>query len=221
VLAAVAPEGTRVDDLALGLEQAPATVEAAVSRLAQGGLLETSGDVVTLTDPGRLVAARLRDSWPATASGPVTSIDFTPLTRLVESLLPDNSARAATDQAERGRLLAADEDRNAAVNLLSEAYAQGRLSSAELEQRTGTALAARTYGELDAALEGLRRPVANHPVRKAMFWVVGVMMSPFLLMGTLLFLFGNDAGDHLGGLFFLVLLLPGLLALRRWAWPRS
>jgi hypothetical protein len=221
VLAAIAPDGSSVGNLALGLEQPPATVEAAVARLAEGGLVAAGADVVTLTDSGRLVADRLRESWPATVSGPLTTIDFAPVTRLVESLMPDTGAREAEERAARGRLLAADEDRNAAVNLLSDAYAQGRLSSAELEQRTGKALAARTYGELDAVLEGLQRPVKSHPVRKAVFWVVGVLSSPFVLMGTLLFLFGSDAGDHLGGLFFLVLLLPGLFALRRWAWPRG
>jgi hypothetical protein len=74
--------------------------------------------MVTLTESGRLVADRLRDSRPATVSGPLTTIDFGPVTRLVESLMPDNSAREAAKRAERGRLLAADEDRNAAVNLL-------------------------------------------------------------------------------------------------------
>lgn len=221
VLAAIAPGGTSVGNLAVGLDQPPATVETAVARLAEGGLVEPGGDVVTLTESGRLVADRLRESWPATVSGPLTTIDFAPVARFVESLLPDTGARQAEERAARGRLLAADEDRNAAVNLLSDAYAQGRLSSAELEQRTGQALAARTYGELDAVLEGLQRPVRNHPVRKGVFWGVGVLSSPFVLMGTLLFLFGTDTGDHVAGLVFLVLLLPGLFALRRWAWPRG
>jgi hypothetical protein len=46
-------------------------------------------------------------------------------------------------------------------------------------------------------------------------------LSPFVLLGTLLFAFGTDLGDHVGGFMFLVLLLPGLFKLRRWAWPRS
>lgn len=56
-------------------------------------------------------------------------------------------------------------------------------------------------------------------MRKALFWAVALLSSPFVLVGGMLLFLGSDAGDHLGGLFFLVLLLPGLLALRRWAWP--
>jgi hypothetical protein len=42
-----------------------------------------------------------------------------------------------------------------------------------------------------------------------------------VLFGSMLLSFGEDAGDRLVGVFFLVLLLPGLFALRRWAWPRN
>jgi hypothetical protein len=58
-------------------------------------------------------------------------------------------------------------------------------------------------------------------VRVAVFGVVALVCSPFVLLGFLLFLFGSDAGDHVGGLVFLVVLLPGLLALWRWARPRA
>ena len=121
-------------------------------------------------------------------------------------------------------LLASDADRDGVVDLLSEAFSHGRLSSDELEQRTGRALAARTYGELDDVLHGLGglpRTVRSHPVRKVAFWVATVLASPFLLLGTLLFAFGEDVGDHVGGFMFLAALLPALYLLRRWAWPRS
>jgi hypothetical protein len=42
-----------------------------------------------------------------------------------------------------------------------------------------------------------------------------------VLLGGLLAAFGTDPGDHIGGLVFLVVLLPGLFALWRWAWPRT
>jgi len=49
-------------------------------------------------------------------------------------------------------------------------------------------------------LGGWRPLVRSHPVRLA--------------------LFGSDVGHHVGGLVLLVVLLPGLLALLRWATPR-
>ena len=39
-------------------------------------------------------------------------------------------------------------------------------------------------------------------------------------MGSMLLLFGSDVGDHVGGLVMLVLFLPGLFGLWRWAWPK-
>ena len=132
--------------------------------------------------------------------------------------------RAAAQEAARDGVLASDGDRDAATRILGDAYAAGRLTSAELEERSSRALAARTHGELDdllAGLGGYRAAVAQHPARKVVFGVVAFVSSPFVLIGTLLALFGTDAGDHLGGLVMLVLFLPGLWALWRWAWPRS
>ncbi len=43
---------------------------------------------------------------------------------------------------------ASDDDRNRVVALLDQAYADGRLTLAEHEERTGRALAARTHGDL-------------------------------------------------------------------------
>ena len=57
-------------------------------------------------------------------------------------------------------------------------------------------------------------------MRKAVFGVAAFLASPFVLLGALLVAFGVDAGDRVGGVVFLILLLPGLFALRRWAWPR-
>ena len=49
-------------------------------------------------------------------------------------------------------MLASDADRDTAVQILTVAFSDGRLSSSELEDRTGRTLAARTHGELDAVL---------------------------------------------------------------------
>jgi DUF1707 SHOCT-like domain len=67
-------------------------------------------------------------------------------------------ARTAAD-----RLRASDADRDAVVAALSEHYQAGRLSTDELEDRTGAALSARTYGELSALTADLPGPVPASP----------------------------------------------------------
>lgn len=131
--------------------------------------------------------------------------------------------RATREKAARDRVLASDADRDAVVQILSDAFSQGRLSTGEFEDRTSKALSARSHGQLDDLLHdlgGLQRPVKSRPVRKAVFGVAAFLASPFVLLGALLVAFGVDAGDRVGGVVFLILLLPGLFALRRWAWPR-
>jgi Domain of unknown function (DUF1707) len=56
------------------------------------------------------------------------------------------------------QLRASDADRDAVVAALSEHYQAGRLSTDELEERTGAALSARTHGELTALTEDLPGP---------------------------------------------------------------
>jgi uncharacterized protein DUF1707 len=51
--------------------------------------------------------------------------------------------------ARRSALRASDSDREQAAERLRSAAADGRLCTEELEHRLGSALAARTYGELD------------------------------------------------------------------------
>jgi DNA-binding MarR family transcriptional regulator len=224
VLASLTSTPGTVSSVAEHIRQPVDVVEAAVARMEAAGLVDTVDGTVVLTPAGQHEAEQIMTSWsPGAAADLLSAIDLSPVTRLVDSVWPDAAGRAAADAQERAGLLAADTDRDAAVQQLSAAFAEGRLSASELETRTSSALSARTYGELDTALHGLgglRRPARSHPARKVVFWVMSVLLSPFLLMGTLLFAFGSDAGDHLGGLVFLVLLLPGLFALWRWAWPR-
>ncbi len=224
VLSALTPAASETAALARRLERTVETVDAAVERLARAGFVEPYGEGVALTRSGRLAAAQV----PAARSGVATGGSAPPrdlgeLIRLVGSWWPADSDRAARRTA-RSALLASDADREIAVQLLSEGFSHGRLPAAEFEERAGRALAARTYGDLDAVLHGLgglQHPVRNHPARKVVFWTLATVSSPFVLLGTLLFAFGADFGDHVGGAMFLVLLLPGLFALRRWAWPRT
>jgi hypothetical protein len=57
--------------------------------------------------------------------------------------------------AAAGRMRASDADRERAVDVLEAAYVRGVLSSDELAARTGRALAARTYAELNAVTASL------------------------------------------------------------------
>ena len=56
---------------------------------------------------------------------------------------------------------ASDQDRDSAAELLSEAYAVGRLSRAELDDRATAAYSAKTQGELRDLTADLPRPVAR------------------------------------------------------------
>jgi hypothetical protein len=133
------------------------------------------------------------------------------------------SRRAAEEEAAREALLAADADRDAALQIVAHAHADGRLSTDEHGQRTELVLRARTIGHLDDALAGLggyRRTPRTSLVRKLVFWAVAVPTAPFVLLGLGLLLFGSDLEDHVWGGILLLLITPGPWALRKWAWPR-
>lgn len=225
VLARLRPEGTTTPTIAEQLGRPTGTVDTAVSRLVRAGLAEATDGVVALTPLGRLVADGIREAEPpTTVAGQTTTVDLAGIAKSIGASWEAHARQRATrERAARAGVLASDADRDTAVQSLSEAFSQGRLSSTEFEERTSKALAARTHGQLDDVLRdlgGLRRPVRSHPVRRAVFWVVAFLCSPFVLLGALFLAFGVDSGDRVGGIVFLVLLLPGLLKLRRWAWPR-
>ncbi len=71
---------------------------------------------------------------------------------------PWDPTRAGTPG--HGRFLAADADRERAIDVLKTAFVQGALTRDDLSVRTGRALSARTYAELAAITGGLTaRPV--------------------------------------------------------------
>ena len=138
------------------------------------------------------------------------------------------SARAQAEQRADARL-PSDAERERVCELLNAAFSEGRLTSAELDGRTTRTLAARTHGDLEDVLAGLAGPRASGLwtaradrgiVPRVVFWVVGLLTSPFLFVGTMALLFGSDGGDRVFGIVLLVLFLPGLIALYRWAHPR-
>ena len=224
VLAAIGPDTGTSRELATQVGEPLSDVHQALVRLVEAGLVDATDGQVRLTEVGRQAVTTPAAPTVATAD-PVE-----PLAEMVEAAQSLGSAWVARSQreaAERehaaGTLLASDDERDAAVRHLAEAFSQGRLSAAELDERTGRALAARTHGELDIALVGLgglRREAGRHPVRAVVFWLATVLLSPFLLFGSLFVLFGDDAGDRVVGLVFLALTAPPLFGLWRWARPR-
>jgi len=60
-------------------------------------------------------------------------------------------------------MLAGDADRDRAANVLKEAFAEGRLTPEEYEERIGRAFQARTYSELDVITSDIPRPVPMPP----------------------------------------------------------
>lgn len=137
-------------------------------------------------------------------------------------------ARAA---ARRDAVLASDVEREKVCEVLNAAFGDGRLTSVELDERTNRALAARTHGDLSRVTHGLG--AMGHPAlwasapdgtdrvgHRVVFWVVAFFTAPFVFFGSMLLLFGSDGGDRVAGIVMLVLFLPGLIALHRWAYPR-
>jgi hypothetical protein len=60
-------------------------------------------------------------------------------------------------------MLAGDADRERAVNVLKDAFTEGRLNQGEYEERVGRVYQARTYGELDVLTGDIPRPSPSYP----------------------------------------------------------
>lgn len=67
----------------------------------------------------------------------------------------------AEDISGRGRIRAADVDRDRVAGILGTAYSEGRLSKDEYDDRLAAAFSARTYGDLDRLLADLPAPVTR------------------------------------------------------------
>ena len=135
--------------------------------------------------------------------------------------------------AAQDALLASDTERDQACRRLASAFSEGRITSAELDERTSQALAARTHGDLDAALRGLTVPAtpappvlpaplghAPPPVQaprsvnpRILFWVVCFFMAPSILSGL------STQGPS--GLVPLIVLGPILYLVYRRLYPRT
>ncbi|GHG18757.1 hypothetical protein GCM10018777_36220 [Streptomyces albogriseolus] len=75
-------------------------------------------------------------------------------------ILGDMTAEPAPRDDDRGGLRASHDDREAVVEQLRDAAAEGRIDLDELDERLERALTAKTYAELDALTADLPRPPA-------------------------------------------------------------
>ncbi len=88
---------------------------------------------------------------------------------------------------ERGKMRAADADRDHVVEVLSMAYSEGRLSKDEYDGRLENALSARTYADLDQLVTDL--PVARAAAVTPVAGVNGLALAS-LACGLVQFVFG-------------------------------
>jgi len=116
------------------------------------------------------------------------------------------------------QMKASDADRDEVVAELSEHFQAGRLTTEELDDRTGRALSARTVGELDVLMSDLpRRPRAT-PVPEASSQRSGhpkaAMVAVVLAaLAVLALAVGVGSGSHGAGLW--VLIPIALIVVRR------
>lgn len=135
--------------------------------------------------------------------------------------------------AAQDSLLASDTDRDQVCRRLASAFSEGRITAAELDERTSQALTARTHGDLDAVMRGLVVPtVPAPPVSPAslghapsvprahggvnprmVFWVACFFTAPSLLTG----LFSQGSA----GLVPVLVLGPVLYLVHRRLYPRA
>jgi hypothetical protein len=117
---------------------------------------------------------------------------------------------ATQDRYRLPQLKASDAERDAVVAALSEHFQAGRLTTEELEERTGRALAARTVGELDELTTDLPAPQPAPPAGPAVAphrpgyltmlpWAVPLVALVIVSMAV-----GASAGHQTWGLWWVV-----------------
>lgn len=134
---------------------------------------------------------------------------------------------ATQDRHRAPQMRASDADRDAVVTAMSENFQAGRLTSEELEERTGRALAARTLGELDELTADLPapRPAAPAepaapaaPPRRHGYPVMVPLLVPVAVLAIVALTLGHSASVHAWGTWWVIpvaLLVVRLLARRR------
>lgn len=126
------------------------------------------------------------------------------------------------------QMKASDADRDTVVTALSEHFQVGRLTSEELEERTGRALAARTLGELDALTTDLPAPLATQQPASTMpvrYWHprLVLLVAIFAAAAIATAAVGASSGLHAWGFWWIipVALLLARRGARRGRWTSS
>ena len=129
---------------------------------------------------------------------------------------------AVQDRYRPPQIRASDADRDAVVAALSEHFQAGRLTTEELEERTGQALAARTLGQLDELTADLPAPRTAAPPapvasrRRAGHLVLVPLVVPVAALAILAVVLGTSTGLHAWGAWWVIPV--ALLIARRMAW---
>jgi len=133
----------------------------------------------------------------------------------------ENPVSAMTGHDLPAAMRASDADRDAVVSDLGEHFQAGRLTAAELDERTGRALTARTYGELTELLADLpavqyapRIPAAGSPSARSLP-SPGRPTPPIMAALTGLVITALVLVVAHGGWGLIWLLVPALLIARR------
>jgi Domain of unknown function (DUF1707) len=129
----------------------------------------------------------------------------------------------------RGRLRASHADREQAIEVLKDAFAQGRLTEDELDSRVGQAFASRTYAELAALTADLpadpaaapppRQPARAHDRAPGTHLVrnAAIGSGAGLIFAGALFLSAVALDDHAGvallllAAFIVIVVVPGVM----------
>ena len=94
---------------------------------------------------------------PAPASRPEPGPEFAP------GSTPESASGSAPEPAPSRPIRASDQDREAVVQRLQDAFAEGRLDDAEFDQRTRAALTAKTSANLAPLLDDLPAAAGREP----------------------------------------------------------
>jgi Domain of unknown function (DUF1707) len=116
---------------------------------------------------------------------------------------------AVQDRYRSPQIRASDADRDAVVAALSEHFQAGRLTTEELEERTGRALAARTLGQLDeltADLPASRPAAAPVPAapRRPGYLVLAALVVPVAALAIVAVVLGTSTGIHAWGVWWVI-----------------
>jgi hypothetical protein len=130
----------------------------------------------------------------------------------------------AQDTSRLPQMKASDADRDAVVAALSEHFQAGRLTSEELEERTGQALSARTLGELGDLTTDLpvSRPPGPAPVARPRgpgYPVMVPLAAALAGLAIVAAVLGFGAGRHGWDIWWVIPV--GLLIARKLAGPRG